>query len=837
MNGNRKRLFEATFVLQAFQLIRADDQVMEVRVLGGVVGSGGWPTTLSGYFDDPVKLIEALKTLRAAVGIYITVNPVNPDLQARAHNRLRKAPKGETTSDGDIISRRWLLVDVDPRRQAGISATDDQHALALKRTREVRDHLVSMGWPEPIVADSGNGGHLMFRIDLPTDDGGLVQRTLAALASQFSCDQVKIDSGVFNPARIWKLYGTLACKGDDTPERPHRMANIISVPEEPEILSAELLEKLADQRAALAQPNNSGRHANGGSFDIDLFIGRHALETSGPEPWNGHQGAGRRWVLTHSPLCDHHDGAAYILQHGSGALSAGCHHDSCSWTWQDLRRHFEPVDNTTAKSKISAENGGIVSASALVSACSAVAPYIPFPVTALPAAVGEYVQEVATAIGCDPSFVALPTLCCLARAIGNSRVIRLKQTWTEPAILWAAIVGKSGTHKSPALKMATAALEQKQADAVDEYRQAMSEFAELKAEYDRQYAHWKRSKVSTCRPVEPIEPQCRRYIVSDITIEALAERLDGQFDGVLVVRDELAGWLNGIGEYKAGKSSDNGHWLASWSGAPMTFDRKTAAKKMIRVPRAAVSIVGGIQPGILRSAIGREHLQDGLCARLLMAMPVQRPVRWTETILRPATETIISEVYDHLLALEPAADAEGRPQPFPIDLTQEARRVWINYFNAHREQQAELDDDLAAAWSKLEAYTARFALIFQLCSWAAGEAKDDAVDEQSLKSAITVSDWFGNEARRVYAVMAEDVVEQEERELLDLIGRHGGEISTRDLSRSSRRYGRSEDAEAALEVLAKAKKGYWRPVPPGPQGGKPTRVLRLVDSADVDNTP
>ena len=78
-------------------------------------------------------------------------------------------------------------------------------------------------------------------------------------------------------------------------------------------------------------------------------------------------------------------------------------------------------------------------------------------------------------------------------------------------------------------------------------------------------------------------------------------------------RDELAGWLGGIAEYKGGKGSDLGHWLACWSAVPLTVDRKTGAVKMLHVPRAAVSIVGGIQPGVLRAAIGREHLQDGLC--------------------------------------------------------------------------------------------------------------------------------------------------------------------------------------------------------------------------------
>ena len=104
-----------------------------------------------------------------------------------------------------------------------------------------------------------------------------------------------------------------------------------------------------------------------------------------------------------------------------------------------------------------------------------------------------------------------------------------------------------------------------------------------------------------------MEPVCERYVTTDTTIEALAAMLAGQFDGLLVSRDELAGWLGGMAEYKGGKGSDLGHWLACWSGVPLTVDRKTGAVKMLHVPRAAVSIVGGIQPGVLQGAIGREH--------------------------------------------------------------------------------------------------------------------------------------------------------------------------------------------------------------------------------------
>jgi hypothetical protein len=473
------------------------------------------------------------------------------------------------------------------------------------------------------------------------------------------------------------------------------------------------------------------------------------------------------------------------------------------------------------------------------SARSVIDPYKPMPVNVLPPAVANYVAAASAAIGCDPAFIALPLLGSLARAIGNKRVIRLKRSWTEPAIVWAAIVGKSGSHKTPALTAATSFLNQMQANAITAFKESVARYDEEKALYERDYAAWKRAKTSEPPPWPPAEPACERFITTDCTIEALANLLHSQFDGVVVCRDELAGWLGGIAEYKGGKGSDLGHWLATWSAAPLTVDRKTGAVKMIHVPRAAVSIVGGIQPGVLRTAIGHEHLQDGLCARLLMAMPDAKPVRWSDSIVDPQTESAMAGIFDRLIGMSSGADGEGNPEPHAMPLNDSAKLVWVSYFNRHRAELADLDDDLAAAWSKLEAYTARFALIFQLCSWAAGEqyASDQVIDEAAMRSAITLSDWFGGEARRVYATFTESDEDRHQRNLIDLIRRKGGQVTARDLMRSSRMFTTAAEAEAALDDLARAGHGRWMHIPPTPRGGKPTRVFQCVDTADTDNTP
>jgi hypothetical protein len=236
-------LVDAAEVQRTLSLLLPPGQVTELRILKGTMQGERSVTVLSGYFDRADELVHTLGQVEAAAGIYTIPNPIKPELLARAKNRLRKANK--TTADHDISARRWLLIDCDPTRPAGISATDEEHDAAIQRANEVRDYLTALGWPEPIVADSGNGAHLLYPIDLFIDDAGLVKSCLEALAARFDDDEVTIDRKVHNPARIWKLYGTRACKGDSTADRPHRMSKILSAPELFQPVQIEKLEELA----------------------------------------------------------------------------------------------------------------------------------------------------------------------------------------------------------------------------------------------------------------------------------------------------------------------------------------------------------------------------------------------------------------------------------------------------------------------------------------------------------------------------------------------------------------------------------------------------------------
>src|SRR5258706_12316128 len=220
------------------------DQVIELRILG----INGKKRTDSGYFNDLEKLAKVAASYDGrAEGIYFTVNPVSPALIARANNRVKQYAE-HTTSDHDILKRISLPIDFDPVRPAGISSTNEEQRAALVRAWACCVWLNVQGWPEPVFASSGNGAHLLYSIDLANDgdSADLIKSCLAALSYLFSDGSVKVDISTANASRIFKLYGTLACKGDKTPERPHRGAAILAAPEERRTVWSEKLSNLAN---------------------------------------------------------------------------------------------------------------------------------------------------------------------------------------------------------------------------------------------------------------------------------------------------------------------------------------------------------------------------------------------------------------------------------------------------------------------------------------------------------------------------------------------------------------------------------------------------------------
>jgi hypothetical protein len=214
-------------IQRSFRVLYQPGDVAELRILHHPTARA----TTSGYYDDHELMArDAARLSGKAPAVYATLNPVLPALLARAKNHLRVVE--ETTKDNEILRLAWFLVDCDARRPARISATDTEHAAALEKAKQCREWLRGEGWPEPIFADSGNGGHLCYRLELANTAANteMLKSCLLALDLYFTDTVVQVDTSTYNPSRIVKVWGTLAMKGDDVPERPHRLSRLIDDP-------------------------------------------------------------------------------------------------------------------------------------------------------------------------------------------------------------------------------------------------------------------------------------------------------------------------------------------------------------------------------------------------------------------------------------------------------------------------------------------------------------------------------------------------------------------------------------------------------------------------------
>ncbi len=337
-------------------VLHPDEAVIELRAL-----HKGRKRTDAGYFDHAhrAELVDVAARINQVAAVYVNLNPLDSQLLARCANRVKDFAES-TATDTNVTRRRWLLVDLDPVRPKDTSATEAQLRAAVERGREVYRHLAGRGWPKPVVAESGNGLHLLYRIDLPNDSESrdLVKGCLDALADRFDTEAVKVDRSVYNAGRIVKLHGTIANKGDNIPSAPWRLSGLRDMPGAVEIVPVNELRTLAAENAATAKaregPSRTGTGKAWGAADVERFLRRGGIDWLGsPE---SHE-AKLRWKLKRCPFNPEHGATESAVFLGTdGALGFRCLHNSCAERhWRDLR---ELIDGPRSNARESRRDRG-----------------------------------------------------------------------------------------------------------------------------------------------------------------------------------------------------------------------------------------------------------------------------------------------------------------------------------------------------------------------------------------------------------------------------------------------------------------------------------------------
>jgi hypothetical protein len=280
-------------IFNALTAIVPPGAVFELRMLGARKGQID-----SGYFNDPAQAANALVSSQGYYkGVYFTPNPVMPDAMARSYNRITPWAQ-HSTHDTEVARRRWLMVDIDARRPVGISSNEVEKAATLNAARSIGAVLTMMyDFPQPMITDSGNGAWLMYRIDEENSDTvkDEIQTFLQILKKQYDSPLVDMDITVYNAARISRVPGTWARKGDSTPDRPHRKGAILQQADAFKVLSIIKVMRFnaANQHLVGAPKLQTGtkKHANEYPQDEALYkrLNEYAMRNV------------KSWVLTFFP--------------------------------------------------------------------------------------------------------------------------------------------------------------------------------------------------------------------------------------------------------------------------------------------------------------------------------------------------------------------------------------------------------------------------------------------------------------------------------------------------------------------------------------------------------
>lgn len=431
----------------------------------------------------------------------------------------------------------------------------------------------------------------------------------------------------------------------------------------------------------------------------------------------------------------------------------------------------------------------------------------PLPVHILPPVLQNFVKEGARAIGCPPDLIAVPLMVFAGTAIGASRVVQIKEGWTESPRVYAALVARAGEKKSPAFKLAMRPFIAHQNKLQAEFKEQERLWGKQKTQYELELQEWKRSARrgdmdAFDMPDPPSPPVLSQIFTTDATIEALSVLLEQNPRGLVLSRDELAGWTKSFNQYRSGRGADKEYWLSFWNGSDVVINRKGSEQPLI-LSNPFVSVVGCLPPSVL-SEITRGG-EDGLLDRVLFSYPNPVPLRWTEDEMSELTVLEVEKVFDGLFGLDLGASGSAKVVRF----TAKARELWVDWVSRHYEEQnaPSFPEILRGPWAKLEAYCARFALIFQMIQYVSGCAVASEIDESSLLAAIALVNYFKSHTERVYMYLRTDSEDRLIADVLSFIDENGGETTSRELQRKKfREIKTASEAKDFLSLLAE--RGY-----------------------------
>lgn len=373
---------------------------------------------------------------------------------------------------------------------------------------------------------------------------------------------------------------------------------------------------------------------------------------------------------------------------------------------------------------------------------------IVFPLDIFPEEIQHYLLECNKKLDANIDYMGCSLMWLISVCVGNTFEIEVKKGWTEPAVIWLAVVGRAGIGKTPSIDNIIKPLNVLNFKEIKRYSDQMEVY---------NYYNDLPKKEKEEHP-EPAKPKKSQFIANDITLEALVDLHQESDNSVGVFKDELAGWFKDMNKYRPG--SDLEFWLSCWSSKSVSVNRMTRKGSFIESP--FIPVLGGIQPSIFNQFSTDENKDNGFLDRMLLSFPDAKVEEYNENEMHLADimwySNTITRFYQVFKGSLLKRDLDNKIITTTVKFKQEAKEEWKRIFNKITKEQNndEENEYLKSMYPKQKSYIPRFALLIHLFS----SNFDDKVNvleitKESILKAERLSDYFVMNAKKIKIEAAE----------------------------------------------------------------------------------
>lgn len=468
----------------------------------------------------------------------------------------------------------------------------------------------------------------------------------------------------------------------------------------------------------------------------------------------------------------------------------------------------------------------------------------PFTDDMLPEALRGYVRDVSDRTQCPVEYSAVASMVVVATVVGAKYAISPKRNdnWIVAPNLWGTLIGPPSAMKSPPLKEAIRPviwLEKENLDFVQEQMDEQKLIAalsksvekEVKQEAEALFKEGLREEaLEKMRSAKAEAPtfDSKRYIVNDATVEKLGELLNENPNGMLLLRDELSGFLSRLSREDA--QLDRAFFLECFDGfGRFTYDR--IGRGTIVIENTMMSLLGGIQPSkiatLVRQAM-RGNADDGLIQRLQLAVWPDPTSSWEWRDRAPSASAY--EAYRDTLERFHSMSIPKEPEVLLFE--ESAQGMFAKWMvNLQKDiHDVENHPVVQSHFAKMPKTIAALALLFELVGGG-----NSYVSAKSLAMALRWFPFLKSHANRLYSVTFASSIGNAKR-ILKRRDKLNDSFTARDVRRKGWA-GLTETVDVVEALDSLVEHHYLIEMPPisGPSGGRPSTHYRWSPALDPNS--